>query len=329
MIVTRTPLRISFFGGGTDYPDFFRNHSGQTLGVAINKHSYVLVNRLAPLFDYGIRVSYSRLELVDEASQVEHPAVRECCRLLGVERHLEVHYVGDLPARSGLGSSSSFTVGVLHALQALNGVHASQRQLAEQAAYVERELIGERVGVQDQYTCAHGGLLHLEMPCDGPVRVHRIALRPDRLAGLEAHLMLFFTGVQRHAHQVLDEQIERTRSGAIHAELQQLAAWVDQGLEILTGDTDLRAFGELLHSTWMVKRRLSSKISSATIDEAYERARAAGATGGKLLGAGAGGFLLLFAAPEVQGDVERALVTMPRVPVAFDHLGTTMLFYQP
>jgi D-glycero-alpha-D-manno-heptose-7-phosphate kinase len=329
MILTRTPLRISFFGGGTDYPDHFRTHGGQTLGVAIDKYSYVLVNRLAPIFDYGIRVSYSKMEICAAADQVQHPAVREACRFLGVEREIEVHYVGDLPARSGLGSSSSFTVGLLHALHGLRGGHSSQRELAEQAVHVEREMIGERVGVQDQFTCAHGGLLHLEfLRGDAPVRVHRVPLPSPRMQALETSLMLFYTGIQRHAHAVLDEQLARTRDGSITTDLDRMASFVDQGREVLTGDGDLRAFGELLHDGWQLKRGLSSKISNAAIDDAYARARAAGAVGGKLLGAGGGGFLLLFVPPDARDSVVAALHDLKHVPLGFDQLGTTMLFYQ-
>ena len=329
MVITKTPIRVTFFGGGTDYPDYFRLHGGQTLGAAIDKYSYVTVNRLADLFDYSIRVSYSHTELAHGVDEIEHPAVRECLRFTNLTGGVEIHYMGDLPARTGLGTSSSFTVGLLHALYAFKGKLATPAQLAAEAVYVEQEMIRERVGVQDQYTCAHGGLVHLRCNRDGSVHVSPVPLAAGRLAELESHLMLFYTGLRRHAHQVLDEQIERTRQGAITGDLGYLSDLVDQGLGVLTGSGPLTGFGELLHEAWMTKRRLSSKISNPQIDEWYERARKAGAVGGKLLGAGGGGFLLLFARPERRADVAKALPEMREVPFSFDQTGSTLLFYRP
>ncbi len=329
MIITKTPLRVSFLGGGTDYPDYFRQHGGQTLGVTINKYSYVMVNSLADLFDYNIRVSYSRTELVNCIDQIEHPAVRGCLQFLKLNENIEVHYVGDLPARTGLGSSSSFTVGLLHALHASKGELVSAAQLAAEAVHVEQQMLCERVGVQDQYTCAYGGLAHLRFYRDGGVQVLPAPLSSRQLAELQARLMLFYTGISRYAHQILDEQLERTQQGVITDDLGYLSELVDQGLEILTGHHSIMAFGELLHCAWLTKRRLSSKISNAAIDEHYDRARQAGAVGGKLLGAGGGGFLLLVVEPEDQPAVERALDGLRRVDFAFDYSGSKLLFYQP
>ncbi|MCS6805666.1 MAG: kinase [Acidobacteriota bacterium] len=329
MIITKTPLRVSFLGGGTDYPDYFRQHGGQTLGVAIDKYSYVIVNRLAQLFEHTIRVSYSRTELVSGVDQIEHPAVRGCLQFLGLDGHLEVHYVGDLPARTGLGSSSSFTVGLLHALHALKGELVSAEQLAAEAVYVEQQVIGERVGVQDQYTCAYGGLVHLQFERDGHVRVSPVPLPPQRLSELQSHMMLFYTGISRHAHEVLEEQLERTKQGINATDLSYLSSLVTQGLDVLINGHPISLFGELLHCAWMAKRRLSSKISTAAIDQGYDCARQAGAIGGKLLGAGGGGFLLLIVEPAKQQAVEQALRPWRRVEVAFDHTGSTLLFYQP
>lgn len=329
MIVARTPVRVSFLGGGTDYPDHFRQHGGQTLGAAIDKYSYISVNRLAELFDYRVRVSYSRTELARDVSGIEHPAVRECLRFLGIAGGVEIHYVGDLPARTGLGSSSSFTVALLHALHAFKGELVGQAQLAEEARHVEHERIRERVGVQDQYTCAHGGLVHLRMERDGRVAVGRVPLPPERLAQLEAHLMLLYTGIRRTAHDVLDEQLERTRNGSLAPELSRLGELVAEGIAALAGGGPLARFGELLDAAWQIKRQLSSKVSSGAIDGQYDRARAAGAVGGKLLGAGAGGFLLLFVPPERQASVAAALAELRRVRFGFDHEGSRILFYQP
>jgi D-glycero-alpha-D-manno-heptose-7-phosphate kinase len=322
-------VRLSFFGGGTDYPDYFRRWGGQTLSTAINKYSYVTVNPLAPLFEYSIRVSYSRLELVDAVSEIQHPAVRECLRFMGIERGIEINYVGDLPARSGLGSSSSFTVCLLHALHAFKGEVPTARQLAEEAVIVEHELIRERVGLQDQYIAAFGGVVHIRYGSDGAVKVCPVPLSSERRAALRSRLMLFFTGARRHAHSVLDEQLERTRQGEIDEELARIGQLVEEGLAILTGSGPLRGFGELLHASWLLKRGLSSKVSNSAIDSLYDRARRAGAVGGKLLGAGSGGFVLLYVEPEGQAAVEKALVDFKRVPFNLEPDGSSLLFYLP
>lgn len=326
MIITRTPVRLSFLGGGSDYPDHFRCHGGQTLSVTIDKYSYVTVNRMADIFDYNFRVAYSRLELVQSVDEIVHPAVRECLRFLALDRGVEINYIGDLPARSGLGSSSSFTVGLLHALHALKGEMVSRTQLAEEAVHVEQNMIGERVGCQDQYACAHGGLLHLQFSGDG-VRVTPVPVSMERMNLLRDHLMLMYTGIQRNAHDVLEEQLAKTKQGALKADLVNLSSLVDQGLSVLTGNGPITAFGELLHSAWLTKRQLSSRTSNAAIDQHYENARRAGAIGGKLLGAGGGGFLLLLAEPRVQDEIERALPGLRRVPFRFERTGSTILFY--
>jgi D-glycero-alpha-D-manno-heptose-7-phosphate kinase len=328
MIVTRAPLRISFFGGGTDYPEYFREHGGQTLGAAIDKYSYITVTDLAPLFDYTIRITYSLTELVSSIDEIKHPSVRECLRLLGLEGGLEIHCVGDLPARSGLGSSSSFTVALLHALHAHKGELVAAQQLAEEAVYVEREMIGERVGVQDQFLAAHGGLLHLELGRSETARVSPVPISRERLAQFQQHLMLFYTGVQRSAHEVLEEQMERTRSGAITEDLAAMARQVDAGIEILASDAPLAAFGDLLDSAWKMKRGLSSQISNLRFDAWYERAREAGAHGGKLLGAGGGGFFLLFVPPERHEAVRSALAGLQEVAIGLDQSGSRLIVYR-
>jgi D-glycero-alpha-D-manno-heptose-7-phosphate kinase len=329
MIISRTPVRISLLGGGTDYPAWFQAHGGQTLGATIDKYSYITVNRLASLFDYSIRVSYSQLELAHHVDEVKHPAVRECLRFLRIERGIEINYVGDLPARTGLGSSSSFTVGLLQALYAFKGEMPSQRRLAEEAVVIEHDRIRERVGVQDQYTCAHGGLLHLRFGRDASVSVRPVPLPMARVQALESRLMLFYTGLRRNAHDVLEEQMERTASGEAGPDLAALGRMVDDGLAVLTGGSPIEALGDLLHASWTRKKTLSRQITNATIDGFYDRARAAGAIGGKLLGAGGGGFLLLVASPDRQATIERAVAPLIRVPVRLDFTGASLLFYQP
>lgn len=297
MIVTKTPLRISFLGGGTDYPDYFKHHGGETLATSIDSYTLVVVNRLTKFVDYRIRVHYSQVESVDSLDELRHPSARECLRFSGLEEGVEIHYISDLPARTGLGSSSSATVGLLQALYGFKGQMVAQERVAAEATHIEQECIGERVGSQDQYICAVGGLRHLVFYRDGTVGSTIVILPPERKRLLQQSLMLLYTGRQRTAHEVLAEQIDRTRNGLNTNELHSLKLLAAQGVEILTGSGDLRQFGELLHEGWMLKRQLSSRISDGGIDALYERARAAGALGGKLLGAGAGGFLLLFVEP--------------------------------
>lgn len=330
MFITRTPLRISFFGGGTDYPDHFRKAGGQTLGVAISQYSFIVVKRLADLFDHRIRVGYSRTELVRDREEIRHPAVRECLRYLNLNAGLEVDYIGDLPARTGLGSSSSFTVGLLHALYAFKGEMVSKARLAAEAVHVEQDLLHERVGVQDQHICACGGLVHVCCPVDGDVRAEPVPVSPERWAALQSHLLLMYTGIQRHAHEVLEEQLERTRNGALSDELERMRTLVDDGIRVLTNHREpISCFGELLNVAWTTKRALSPRISSEQIDRWYDRARREGAIGGKLLGAGGGGFLLLLAPPDRHERVVAALPDLRRVPFEFDRMGSTLIFYNP
>jgi len=322
-------MRVSFLGGGTDYPQHFLKHGGQTLGAAIDKYTYVTAKRLPDLFDYRIRVSYSRIELVKDIDAIEHPAVRESLRFCGIAGGIEVGVVADLPARSGLGSSSSFTVGLLHALHAHQGHLADRTQLAAEAVHVEQDMIPERVGVQDQYTCATGGLCWITCNKDGSVHAAPLPLTAERRKALEDSLLLFDTRIQRHAHEVLEEQIQRTTQGELTTDLSHLSKLVDQGVQALSGNGSLDEFGGLLHDAWMIKRRLSSQISNGVIDGYYETARKAGAVGGKLLGAGAGGFLLIYARPEDQERVRKALAPLHSVRFSFDYTGSTILFYHP
>jgi D-glycero-alpha-D-manno-heptose-7-phosphate kinase len=327
MIITRTPVRISFLGGGTDYPDYFRHSTegGQTLGVAIDKYSYVLVTPLSDFFDYTLRVGYSLTELAKTVDEIQHPAVREGLRFMGLESHVEIDYWGDLPARTGLGSSSSFTVGLLHGLHAYKGESIDQATLAHEAVYVEQQMIGERVGVQDQYICACGGLLHLHCYHDGAITAEPLSVEPERLTAFHDRLLLVYTGVRRYAHEVLGEQLERTRNGANTDHLRHMSALVDEGIGVLRGRGDLTAFGELLHESWMLKRSLSSTVSSSMIDDAYDRARKSGAVGGKLLGAGGGGFLLLFVEPDRRAAVLGALEGLKPVDFQFDTSGSQVI----
>lgn len=329
MVITQTPVRISFLGGGTDYPDYYRVHGGATLAATIDKYTIVTVHRLTQFADHRLRVHYSQVESVQHLDHLHHPSAREGLRLLGVQAGVEIHYVGDLPARTGLGSSSSATVGLLMALHAFKGEMVSREQVAQEAIHVEQDMIGERVGSQDQIICALGGMRHLRFQPDGNLSADPVTLGPARLKALEERLLLLYTGIQRSAHEVLDEQLQRTRSGDNTEDLDRLKALVTRGVAALANGNDLAGFGELLHEGWQIKRRLSSKISTAWIDERYERARQAGALGGKLLGAGGGGFLLLYVEPEDRTRVRQTLAELPEVSFAFESFGSQVIFYRP
>jgi D-glycero-alpha-D-manno-heptose-7-phosphate kinase len=328
MIITQTPLRISFLGGGTDYPTYYQQHGGATLATSINKYTLITVQRVHQFADYGIRINYSKIESVQSIDEIQHPSARECLRFLGITEGVEIHYVGDLPARTGLGSSSSATVGLLMALHAFKGEMVSREQVAAEATYVEQELIKERVGSQDQYACALGGFLHLQFRSDGKIHVDPVILSKERLKILQDRLLLLYTSVQRTAHEVLDEQIQRTHSGENTNDLSQLHQLVVQGLQTLVNSRNLADFGALLHEGWMLKRRLSSKITTPWIDDVYERARQAGAIGGKLLGAGGGGFLLLYVEPDNRERVLHAVPELRATDFSFENLGSQVIFYR-
>ncbi|MEM7243897.1 MAG: hypothetical protein AAF533_01060 [Acidobacteriota bacterium] len=329
MIVVASPLRLSFLGGGTDYPSHFEQHGGCTLGTSIDRYVQITVSALSELVDHRYRVSYSRTELCSTIDEIEHPAVRECLRFLEVERPVEINAISDLPARTGLGSSSAFTVSLLHALHAFQGRMVSQEQLAHEAVLIERRLVGDRVGVQDQWTSALGGLLQLELSAGDRVLPRPVVVDAARQAALQERLLLFYTGQQRSSAEVLGEQVARTQAGENHdalLKLQQLAQW---GVEVLARGPELSPFGELLEEAWQVKRGLSSTVTNDEIDAAHVAAREAGALGGKLLGAGGGGFLLEYVEPYNHEAVTRALSSLPRVPFSFENQGSRLVFFRP
>ena len=326
MIITRTPLRVSFFGGGTDYPEYFLRESGQVLATAIDKFLTVIVLELAPFFDHRIKVHYSRIESVRDVQEIEISVVREVLKYLDIDGGVEIYLAGQLPARTGLGSSSATTVGLLMALQAFKGSPISPGQAAEEAVHVERNVIREPVGYQDQHTCASGGLARLRFRTDGAVEREVLDLRADRRRELESSLMMFYTGLQRSASQVLHGQVEATRKGALDEALRQMRDQVDTAVAILAGDGDMDDFGRLLGEAWALKKSFSGDISTASIDGNYERALAAGALGGKLLGAGAGGFLLVYAPRDRQPSVRQALCELREVPFSLEKRGTRIIY---
>lgn len=328
MIVTRTPFRVSFFGGGTDYPPWFRQYGGAVLATTIDKYCYISCRHLPQFFDHKHRIVYSAIENVSDIDEIKHPAVREVLRWAGVDKGLEVHHDGDLPARSGLGSSSSFTVGLIKALAALDGRIVSKEQLAADAIHIEQNLIKENVGSQDQISAAFGGFNKVVFHQNDTFDVEPIILKKERQEELESHLMLFFTGFSRIASEVAGSKIANLVNR--EQELKRMYQMVDEAIEILQNDkTSIEAFGALLHQSWQLKRNLSQKVTTPEIDVLYEMAMRAGAIGGKILGAGGGGFLLIFARPEIQPLVRSALSHLIHVPFKFENSGSRVVLYQP
>jgi D-glycero-alpha-D-manno-heptose-7-phosphate kinase len=327
MIISRTPFRISFFGGGTDYPDWYLKHGGAVLSTTFDKYCYITCRELPPFFDHKYRIAYSVVENAKEVCDIKHPAVRAVLQEMGFEHGLEIHVDADLPARSGLGSSSSFIVGLLNSLYALKGQRLSRDFLAREAIRIEQEVIAESVGSQDQTAAAYGGFNVINFQQDGGLKVEPVILAAHRKNLLNSHLMLFFTGFSRIASEIAKDQIANIDKKV--DELHRMRRMVDEALDILSADRDIRLFGELLHTAWVCKQSLSDKVSSSQIDNIYDTARKAGAIGGKLLGAGGGGFMLLFVEPEKQSQVREALKGFVHVPFQFETAGSQVIYYEP
>ena len=326
MIISKTPLRISFFGGGTDYPDHVNKYGGAVLSTSITKYVYLTVNKISEISQHKYKVSYSKLEHCQSIDELNHPSVRECLRFMGIEGGIEIHTISDLPAQTGLGSSSSFTVGLLNALYAYKGKMIPALQLAQESIYVEQKLIKEKVGFQDQCAAAVGGLNYFEFRQDGSITYKPVIMSEQRKQTFKNSLMLFYTGVQRFAEDVLKEQIDKTQKGEISKDLSHIREMVNEGFSILTSDADLSKFGELLHRAWTSKKRLSSAISTDYLDNIYDKATKAGALGGKLLGAGGGGFFLFYVDPSRQENVRQALKDYQEIYFDFDKDGSKNIF---
>lgn len=328
MIISRTPHRISFFGGGTDYPDYYLKHGGKVLGTAIDKYCYLSLRKLPPFFEYKHRVVYSKMENVKNIDDIIHPAVRETLRYLNIDYGVSVHHDGDIPARSGMGSSSAFTVGILNSLYALNGKMVSREELTKEAIYVEQKLIKESVGSQDQAFAAHGGFNIIEFLQNGEIFVEPIIITPERLNAFEDRLMLFFTGLSRIASDIASDKIKNIPNNSQN--LSRMKNLVDEAYKIIISpNRDLNEFGELMNETWELKKSLSDKISNQKIEEMYDTAIKNGAIGGKLCGAGGGGFMLLFVKPHNQQKVREALKDYLHVPFRFDFDGSKIIVYKP
>lgn len=327
MIISRTPFRISFFGGGTDYPAWYRKHGGTVLAATIDKYCYLSCRYLPPFFEHNYRLVYSKTEYCRELEQIEHPAIREVLRYLQIGRGVVIQHDGDLPARSGMGSSSAFTVGLLNALTALKGQIATQRQLALQSIEIEQDILKEVVGSQDQIMAAYGGFNHITFQPGGEFSIRPVTLTSSRLHALNAHLMLFYTGIKRTASNVAGTYVNDLDSKK--QQLRVMKALVEESIGILTGDSDLTEFGELLHEAWQTKRSLSAAVSNEQVDAIYTQARAAGAIGGKLTGAGGGGFMLLFVPPDRQDAVKFSLSELIHVPFRFEAEGSRIVYFDP
>ncbi len=325
MIISKTPFRISFFGGGTDYPSWYENNGGVVLSTTIDKYCYISLRYLPPFFEHKHRIVYSKIENVKYVNKIQHPIVRTLLKLSGIKRGLEIHHDGDLPARSGIGSSSAFTVGMINSLSALKGKIASKDYLAKQAIFIERHILKENVGSQDQIAVAYGGFNKIIFHNDHNFRVEPITLHKDKIRQLQNHLMLFFTGLSRYSSKIAHEQVKNTHNHK--KELSAMIEMVNHAIEILNGNSNITEFGRLLHETWQLKKRLSKRISNPLIDKMYERALSNGAVGGKILGAGGGGFMLLFAPPEKQNKLRRALKDFIEVKFAFEKDGSQIIYY--
>ena len=325
IIISRTPLRISLFGGGTDYPDWYQENPGQVISVTINKYSFITVRYLPPFFEYSHRIRYFKNETVKKISDIRHPSVRETLKFLKIKKGIEIVHNADLPARSGLGSSSTFTVGLLNSLYALESYTCSKRELASKSIFIEQKLIKENVGSQDQVAAAFGGLNKITFSKNKQFEVSPIILQKKRLKKLENNLLLFFTGFARNASEIAKYQIKSINKR--HAELKQINSIADRGYQVLNSRTNLDEIGYLLNEQWQIKKNLTKKITSDKIDKMYKAGISAGAVGGKLLGAGGGGFMLFYVPKSKQKRVIEAMRKKLFVPFNFDFTGSQIIYH--
>ena len=326
MIISRTPLRLSFAGGGTDLPAYFRREPGMVVSTPINKYIYIAVNKK---FDNKIRASYSVTEIVDTIDDLKHELIRETLRVVGLDGGIEITSISDIPSRgTGLGSSSTYTVGLLNALYAYKGQHVGAERLAREACLIEIDLCGKPIGKQDQYIAAYGGLQYIHFNTDKSVFVDPIICSPETKMELQRRLLLLYTGSTRSADKILVEQTYNTENDEDKQRALRRMAKLAQRLRDALSTNDLEPFGEILHQGWLEKRKLASGISNSRIDEWYERARKSGAIGGKITGAGGGGFLLLYAPPNQHGEILQALPELRPVPFRFEPQGSKIIYVE-
>lgn len=322
MIISRTPYRVSIFGGGTDFPQWTERHGGEVLGFAINRYCWISLRRLPPFFEHKHRIVWSEVETVKKWDQVKHPVVRAIMDMGGINHGVELHHDGDLPARSGIGSSSSFTVGLLNALHAFKGHMVAKKTLAKEAIHIEREVLGENVGSQDQIWAAHGGFNRIVFDCKGGYEIHPVIVSTE----VTKNFLLFFTGLSRYSSEIAGKVTANMASRERNLETMQ--AMVGEAMGFLQED-NLDEIGRLLHESWKLKRDLAEGVSTAEIDLIYEAGRDAGALGGKLLGAGGGGFILFYVPQEAQKAVRARLSTLIEVSFEIDYAGSRISLYEP
>lgn len=324
MIISRTPFRISFAGGGTDLKKFYREDYGAVVSTTINKYMYITVNSLSTFYNHKIRISYSKTEIIDNVDEIQHPVVREALKLVGIDRGIEITSIADIPAGTGMGSSSSFTVGLLNALYAFQGKSVSPEQLAQEACKIEINLLKEPIGKQDQYAVAYGGLNYIQFNSSEDVFVNPLVLSREIKDKFNNHLMMFYTGITRKANSILKRQNKN-----IDSKKQDLKKMRELAIEIrkvLDGGEELGRVGEILHQGWLLKKELTSGISNDLIDGYYNKALEAGALGGKVLGAGGGGFILLYVSPQKQQKVREALGGLKELFFKFEYQGSTIIY---
>ena len=319
MLITRSPMRISILGGGTDYDAWTSKHTGEVISTSIDKYCYLFVKELPNYFDHKYRVVYRDIEATQTIDEIKHPSVRECLRYSGIECGVEIHHAGDLPARSGMGSSSAFTVGLLNALYCLQGRYVSKYELAKQAIHIEQNILKENVGSQDQVASAYGGFNHIFFT-DGDFTVYPIITGKERIRELNDHLMLFFTKINRTASDIASSFVGTLDINRRQQRISKDLA--DEGVSVICSNKDIRQIGELLHEYWLMKRSLSDKVSNDYIDSLYEKAREVGAIGGKITGAGGGGCMLLFVEPHLQDKIREEFKNLVYIPFEFENIGS-------
>ena len=324
MIISRTPYRISFFGGGTDYPGWYLKHGGQVLSTTIDKYLHIFCRYLPPFFEHRLRLVYSKIETCQHVSELDHPSAREVLKYLDIDNGLEIHYDGDLPGRSGLGSSSAFTVGLLNALYAYQGQKISQHRLTTESIHIEQDLIKETVGSQDQTNAAYGGFNKIRFKLNGEITVDPVTISYEQIQELDKNLMLFYTGIIRTAEKVARSYVDVIEEK--EKQLYRMHDMVDEAIELIANG-NLDGFGRLLNDAWQKKRSLSKMVSNSQVDEIYASAIDAGALGGKLSGAGGGGVLLLYVPVEKHTDVRRKLSHLLHVPFSFESKGSQVIFH--
>ena len=324
MIITKTPFRVSFFGGGTDYPEWFQENGGAVLGTSIGHYCYIHGRILPPFFDYKYRVVWSKIEQVMELNDIEHPVIRESLKLMKVNFGVEVQHHGDLPARSGLGSSSAFSVGMLHMLHVLNGNTPSKESLAKEAIFLEQSVLKETVGIQDQILTTYGGLNKVEILPSGEYKVTEVSLSKDKIEDFEDRMLLFYTGVSRFSSDIAKKQVSAIPKNKTN--LHEMQKLVEIAADSLLNGNDLNDFGRLLDQTWQLKQGLESSITPSFISDIYNKGLSAGALGGKLLGAGGGGFIIFYVSPEYKQSVLDALKDLLVVPFKIDFTGAELMY---